>query len=218
MILAAGKGERMRPLTDKLPKPLLEAGGKPLLQYHLENLAQAGIGRVVINHARLGALIEARFGNGRAYGLEVVYSPEGEEPLETGGGIKKALPLLAPGPFLLVNADIWTDFPLSQLPDSPDGLGHLVLVHNPDHHPQGDFGLVNGKVTQQNGVHYTYSGIGVFQQELLSTCSETIFPLAPVLRVAAGRSELSGEVYAGRWLDVGTPERLAKLDQMLRTG
>jgi len=217
MILAAGRGERMRPLTDTLPKPLLVAGGKPLLQYHLENLAQAGIDRVVINHARLGTLIETRFGNGRAYGLEIVYSPEGEEPLETGGGIKKALPLLAPGPFLLVNADIWTDYPFSRLPDNPDDLGHLVLVHNPDHHPQGDFSLVNGRVTRQNGVHYTYSGIGVYQQELLSTCTETIFSLAPVLRTAAAGNRLTGEVYAGRWLDVGTPERLERLDQMLRT-
>ena len=215
MILAAGKGERMRPLTHDLPKPLLEAGGKPLLQYHLENLARAGVSRVIINHARLGNLIETKFGNGQAFGLEIVYSPEGETPLETGGGIKRALPLLAPGPFIVVNADIWTDYAFQQLPGSPVGLAHLVLVSNPDHHPHGDFCLLDDKLTEHSGDRWTYSGIGVFKPELLYDCPETIFPLGPVLRNAISQGQITGEFHPGLWLDVGTPERLVRLEQWL---
>ena len=215
MILAAGKGERMRPLTDKLPKPLLRAGGKPLLQYHLESLARAGTGRIVINHARLGELIEKEFGNGRSYGVEIVYSPEGDEPLETGGGIKKALPLLGPGPFIVVNADIWTDYDFSRLPQAPERLAHLVLVPNPDHHPQGDFSLDNGKVTDDTGPRLTYGGIGVYRPELFADCDESVFALAPVLLRVMGQGAISGEFYSGRWVDVGTPDRLSRLDVWL---
>ena len=216
MILAAGKGERMQPLTDNVPKPLLEAGGKPLLQYHLENLCRSGVSRIVINHARLGELIESRFGNGSAFGVEIFYSPEGETPLETGGGIKRALPLLGQDPFIVVNADIWSDYDFRNLPVIPAGLAHLVLVSNPDHHPQGDFCLHDGKLSDQSGDRYTYSGIGVFKPELIATCPEEIFPLGPVLRAAVGRGEITGELHSGHWLDVGTPERLSKLDHLLR--
>lgn len=216
MILAAGKGERMRPLTDNMPKPLLEAGGKPLLQYHLENLSRAGVSRIVINHARHGKLIESRFGNGRAFGVEIAYSTEGETPLGTGGGIKLALPLLGPGPFIVVNADIWTDYDFLRLPAGPAGLAHLVLVDNPDHHLQGDFCLVDGMLSEQSGDRYTYSGIGVFKPELIAACPETIFPLGPLLRAAVSRGEITGELHTGHWLDVGTPERLSKLDHLLR--
>ena len=215
MILAAGKGERMRPLTDNQPKPLLLAGGKPLLQYHLENLARAGVGQIIINYARLGEMIEQQFGDGRAFGVDIIYSPEGDEPLETGGGIKKALPLLGAEAFIVVNADIWTDFDFRQLPQTPPGMAHLVLVPNPDHHPRGDFGLVNGQVTVAGGARYTFSGIGVYRPALFADCEAAVFPLAPVLRSAIRRAAVSGELYSGRWLDIGTPARLSSLNSIL---
>jgi len=215
MILAAGKGERMRPLTDNLPKPLLQAGGKPLLQYHLENLARAGVGRIIINHARLGEMIEKRFGDGHSFGVEIIYSPEGDEPLETGGGIKKALPLLGAEVFIVINADIWTDFDFKPLPQSPAGLAHLVLVPNPDHHPGGDFVLDNGLVKDENGDRYTFSGIGVYRPELFAGCEQDVFPLAPVLRTAMSRAAVSGEIYTGAWFDIGTPDRLNCLDELI---
>lgn len=216
MILAAGIGERMRPLTDNLPKPLLQAGGRPLLQYHLENLARAGVERIIINHARHGEMIEAKFGNGRSFGVEIIYSPEGEYPLETGGGIKKALPMLGQDPFIVVNADIWTDYDFNRLPTAPERLAHLVFVKNPDHHPQGDFTLLNGIVSEQGETRFTYSGIGVYRPELISACQEDRFPLVQVLRAAALDSEITGEFHSGQWVDVGTPERLSVLDQLLR--
>lgn len=218
MILAAGKGERMRPLTDNLPKPLLPAGGKPLLQYHLENLATAGVSRIIINHAGHGEMIESRFGDGRTFGVEIVYSAEGETPLETGGGIKRALPLLEPGPFIVVNADIWTDYDFRRLPATPAGMAHLVMVYNPDHHLQGDFRLLGGMLSEQAGDCYTFSGIGVYRPELFAASQEDIFPLGPVLRAAVSRGEITGELHSGHWLDVGTPERLSKLDHHLRRG
>lgn len=217
MILAAGRGERMLPLTAGVPKPLLEAGGRTLLEYHLEKLAASGIGRVVINHARYGEQIEARYGNGRSLGLEILYSAEGETPLETGGGIKNALPLLGEQPFIVVNADIWTDFDFGRLPVTPAGLAHLVLVGNPEHHAQGDFALADGLVAGEGAPKYTYSGIGVYLPELFAECREEVFPLAPVLFAAAGRNRITGELYEGRWVDVGTPERLALLDRQLKS-
>jgi MurNAc alpha-1-phosphate uridylyltransferase len=217
MVLAAGRGERMRPLTECVPKPLLEAGGKPLLQYHLENLNRAGVTRIVINHARQGALLEQRFGDGRAYGVAIRYSSEGEEPLETGGGIKRALPLLGCEPFIVVNADIWTDYDFSRLPAVPSGLAHLVMVPNPDHHPQGDFALENGRLSLRAGDRLTYSGIGVYRPEFFAGCRETAFPLGPLLRQAVQRGDLTGEDYTGAWIDVGTPERLQALDAQLRS-
>ncbi len=215
MILAAGRGERMRPLTDETPKPLLEAGGKPLIQYHIAALSAAGIRQLVINHAWLGKLIEARLGNGRDFGVEISYSAEGEIPLETGGGIKKALPLLGDEPFIVVNADIWTDFDFARLPVCPRGHGHIVLVHNPPHNRQGDFALREGQACETNGKRYTYSGIGVFTREMFENSTDTIFPLAPLLRQAMGLDKITGELYTGRWIDIGTTERLAKLNRSL---
>jgi len=218
MILASGRGERMRPLTVGLPKPLLEAGGKPLIQYHIEALCAAGIRQIVINHARLGEKFTARLGDGRAYGVEIVYSAEGETPLETGGGIKFALPLLGADPFIVVNADIYTDFDFRRLPAQPQCRAHIVLVENPPHHPQGDFALHDTLVSEAGGDRYTYSGIGVFAPELFQDSPAGAFPLAPLLRRAMGLGEVTGEIHAGVWLDIGTPERLALLNNMLKNG
>ena len=212
MILAAGRGDRMRSLTDTLPKPLLEVHGKPLLQYHIEALSRAGVRQLVINHARFGDMIEAYFGNGQGYGLDIVYSAEAETRLETGGGIKNALPLLGEQPFMVVNADVWTDYDFARLPEQLDGLAHIVLVENPPQHPAGDFCLQDGQVNEHNGERLTYSGIGVFSAELFVNCQETVFPLAPLLRSAIQDKHISGEYYPGRWADIGTPERLQRLN------
>ena len=215
MILAAGRGERMRPLTDRTPKPLLEAGGQPLIGHHLTALAAAGIRDVVINHAHLGAQIEAALGHGAAYGLRIRYSPE-ETALETGGGIFQALPLLGPGPFLVVNGDVWTDLEFGHLCLGDDDLAHLVLVTNPAHHPAGDFLLDGGRVVLEGGARLTFSGIGVYRAALFDRCTAGRFPLAPLLRAAIAAGRVSGELHTGRWTDVGTPERLAELDRALR--
>jgi MurNAc alpha-1-phosphate uridylyltransferase len=215
MILAAGLGTRMRPLTDDLPKPLLMAGGRPLLEYHLRALVRAGIRRVVINHSRQGRKIEAACGDGAAFGLCIEYSPEGESPLDTGGGIRRALPLLGPEPFAVVNGDIWTDFDFAALPWRPAGLAHLVLVANPAHHPRGDFALDRGRVREAGAELLTYSGIAVFSPELFRDCPDGAFPLAPLLRGAIRNGQVSGQRHDGRWIDVGTPERLGELDELL---
>jgi MurNAc alpha-1-phosphate uridylyltransferase len=215
MILAAGRGERMRPLTDAVPKPLLEAGGRSLIEYHLRALAQGGITEIVINHAHLGAQIEARLGDGSRYGVRIAYSPEGGRGLETGGGILHALPQLGTAPFIVVNADIWTYYPFARLPPQPAGLAHLVLVPNPAHHPAGDFTLVDGRIGNESMMRHTFSGIGVYRPELFAACTPGSFPLAPLLRAAAARGEASGELYAGGWMDIGTPERLAELERRL---
>lgn len=214
MILAAGRGERMRPLTDAIPKPLLPAGGRCLIEHHLEALAAAGIRDVVVNHAHLGAQIEAALGDGTAYGLRIRYSPEAEA-LETGGGIFRALPLLGPGPFLVVNGDIWTDYDPGRLRIADTDLAHLVLVDNPPHHPAGDFVLAGGRVRPEGAPRLTFSGIGAYRPALFSGCTPGRFPLAPLLRAAMGRDAVGGEHFAGRWVDVGTPERLAALDRLL---
>jgi MurNAc alpha-1-phosphate uridylyltransferase len=216
MILAAGRGERMRPLTDSIPKPLLEAGGQCLIEYHLRALARSGVTEVVINHAHLGAQIEARLGDGARYGVRIAYSPEGETGLETGGGIFRALPLLGTAPFIVVNADIWSDYPYARLPREPAAQAHLVLVPNPAHHPGGDFTLVEGRIGNAAAPRHTYSGIGVYRRELFADCAPGAFPLAPLLRAAADRGEVSGELYTGAWMDIGTPQRLADLDQRQR--
>lgn len=214
MILAAGRGERMRPLTDRTPKPLLQAGGRPLIGHHLAALARAGVRDVVVNHAHLGAQIEAALGDGAAHGLRIRYSPE-ETALETGGGIFRALPLLGPDPFIVVNGDIWTDFdPAGLHLDDPD-LAHLVLVDNPAHHPAGDFVLEGDRVRAEGGPRLTFSGIGVYRPALFDGCTPGRFPLAPLLRAAMAVDRVSGERHAGRWIDVGTPERLAALDREL---
>lgn len=214
MILAAGRGERMRPLTDVVPKPLLPAGGRRLIDYHLEALARAGVREVVVNHAHLGAQIEAALGDGSDSGLRICYSPE-PSALETGGGIYQALPLLGGGPFIVVNGDVWTDFDFGRLALGESDLVHLVLVDNPPHHPGGDFVLKGGRVTTEGAPRLTYAGVGVYRGELFAGCRGGAFPLAPLLREAMAAGRVSGERHEGAWVDVGTPERLAELDARL---
>lgn len=215
MILAAGRGERMRPLTDRIPKPLLPAGGKPLIVHHLEALAAAGFRDVVINHAHLGGMIEEALGSGRRWGLRIHYSPEPAGALETGGGIFHALPLLGSAPFLVVNGDIWCDYDFSRCMLAETELAHLVLVDNPAHHPQGDFALRGGRVVDGEGRRLTFSGIGVYRRQLFDAVDRTAFPLAPLLRRAVAAGRVSGEHFSGGWVDVGTPERLQALDRIL---
>ncbi|QVM91837.1 nucleotidyltransferase family protein [Pseudomonas entomophila] len=216
MILAAGKGERMRPLTLHKPKPLVTAAGKPLIEYHLEALARAGITDVVINHAWLGQQIEDHLGDGGRFGLSIRYSPEGE-PLETGGGIFKALPLLGDAPFLLVNGDIWTDYDFKALNAPLQGQAHLVLVDNPGHHGRGDFRLRDGQVVDGDDAPgtLTFSGISVLAPSLFDGCQAGAFKLAPLLRKAMAEGRVSGEHFAGQWIDVGTLERLADVERLI---
>ncbi len=216
MILAAGRGERMRPLTDVTPKPLLPVAGKALIVHLIEQLARAGLRDLVVNHAHLGHQFEDYLGDGSRFGVRIVYSPEPEGGLETGGGIHQALSLLDSDPFIVVNGDIWTDFPFERLPQSLDGLAHLVLVDNPPHHARGDFFLKeDGRVLAGGEPTLTFSGIGVYHRALFGHCQSGRFPLAPLLRAAMAQSKVSGEYYGGRWRDVGTPERLTALEQEL---
>lgn len=216
MILAAGKGERMRPLTLHTPKPLVPVAGVPLIEYHLKALAAAGFKDVVINHAWLGQQIEDYLGDGAQWGLSIQYSAEGE-PLETGGGIYKALPLLGDAPFALVNGDIWTEFDFSRLRQPLAGLAHLVLVDNPGHHGKGDFRLVDGRVldAEAGADTLTYSGIAVLDPALFADCQPGAFKLAPLLRQAMTTGQVSGEHFAGHWVDVGTLERLADVERIM---
>ena len=216
MILAAGKGERMRPLTLTTPKPLVRAGGVPLIEYHLRALAAAGFDDIVINHAWLGQQIEDYLGDGSRYGVHIQYSPEGE-PLETGGGIFRALPLLGDEAFVVVNGDIWTDYDFSVLHQPIVGLAHLVLANNPDHHPAGDFQLIYGQVrdSQADAPTLTYSGIAVLHPQLFEGCSAGAFKLAPLLRSAMANGQVSGERLNGQWVDVGTHERLAQVETLI---
>ena len=216
MILAAGKGERMRPLTLTTPKPLVRAGGVPLIEYHLRALAAAGFTEIVINHAGLGQQIEDYLGDGSPYGVSIQYSPEGE-PLETGGGIFRALPLLGDEAFVVVNGDIWTDYDFSVLHQPINGLAHLVLADNPNHHPAGDFTLVDGQVHdgQPETPTLTYSGIAVLHPQLFDGCSAGAFKLAPLLRKAMADGQVTGERLNGRWVDVGTHERLAEVETLI---
>jgi MurNAc alpha-1-phosphate uridylyltransferase len=218
MILAAGRGERMRPLTDVVPKSMLEVGGKPLIQYHVEALARAGIKELVINHAHLGEQITAHLGDGAEYGLNITYSPETGLPLETGGGIFNALPLLGDAPFLVLNADVWTDLDFSSISIEQDKLAHLILVPNPPQHPKGDFGLRNGLITDGDSERFTFSGIGIYHPKLFLGCESGPFRLAPLLYESAQRGLVSGEFFGGRWVDVGTPQRLKALDAALHGG
>lgn len=219
MILAAGKGERMRPLTLHTPKPLVRAGGVPLIEYHLHALHDAGFHDVVINHAWLGQQIEDHLGDGERFGLRIVYSPEGE-PLETGGGISRALPSLGDEPFVVVNGDIWTDYDFSALRVPLSGLAHLVLIDNPAHHPDGDFSLVDSQVRDSSDAdsRLTYSGIAILHPKLFTGCQAGAFKLAPLLRAAMAQGQVSGEHFTGRWVDVGTHERLAHVEQLLAAG
>lgn len=213
MILAAGKGERMRPLTLHTPKPLLPVAGVPLIEYHIRALQRAGITELVINHAWLGEQIETHLGDGAALGVSIQYSAEGE-PLETGGGIFKALPLLGESPFVLVNGDVWTDYDFTRLRQPLAGLAHLVLVDNPSHHPEGDFGLIEGQVTEQAATRLTYSGMAIVHPQLFAGCEAGAFKLAPLLRHAMSVGQVSGEHYQGYWVDVGTVERLAEATRL----
>jgi MurNAc alpha-1-phosphate uridylyltransferase len=213
MILAAGRGERLRPLTLQTPKPLLMVRGRPLIAWHLAALARMGVREVVINLSWLGGQIRAALGDGAAYGLTIRYSDEGPEPLEVGGGIFRALPLLGPEPFLLVNGDIFTDLDPGRLVLEPDALAHLVLVPNPAHHPRGDFALAAGRIQEAGEPRYTYSGVGVYRPELFAGCSDGRYPLLPLLQHAIALGRLYGEVHTGRWTDVGTPERLAAIER-----
>ncbi len=216
LILSAGRGERMRPLTDDIPKPLLRAGNRALIEYHLDALAQAGIHDIVINLSYRGAQIRDALGDGTDYGVRIAYSEEGPQALETGGGIFNAMPLLGSAPFLVVNSDIWTDYPYGELPTQPTGLAHLVMVSNPTHHPHGDFVLEHGTVYDKpEDTRLTFSGIGVYQPDLFAACKPGVFPLAPILRRAMSNGLISGEHYRGEWLDIGTPARLAELDRKL---
>ena len=194
---------------------MLPVAGKPLLQYHVEALARAGITELVINHARFGDRIESFLGDGGALGVKIRYSAEGDRPLGTGGGLKQALPLLGNEPFLAVNGDIWTDFPLDTLPQALSGQAHLVLVPNPAHHHRGDFVLAAGKIHHTGQPRYTFSDIGVYDPALFSSIEQREFPLAPVLRRAITGRQVSGEFYRGRWFDIGTPARLAALENNL---
>ncbi|HEB57733.1 MAG TPA: nucleotidyltransferase family protein [Gammaproteobacteria bacterium] len=218
MILAAGRGERLRPLTDNTPKPLLDVGGRPLIAWHLAALAAAGIDEVVINHAWLGEQIRARVPALAPAGLRVRFSDEGDTALETGGGIYQALCWLGDAPFVGVNGDIWTDYPFSQLPAQPEGLAHLVMVDNPPHHGTGDFVLRGGRLYAggEGEERLTFSGIGVYRPQLFADCKAGRFPLAPLLRAAMARDEVSGEHYPGAWFDVGTRERLDEVDDFVR--
>ena len=211
MILAAGRGERMRPLTDHTPKPLLKVRDKPLIVWHIERLKQAGISQLVINHAHLGEQIEQTLGDGSAFGVNIAYSPEATA-LETGGGIARALPLLGEQPFLVVNADVWMDIDYAELSIDEDDLAHLVLVSNPSHNPKGDFTLNDGRVEAEGEDKLTFSGIGLYQPHLFAGQSEERFPLAPLLRNAMSQNKVSGNQHQGIWMDVGTPERLAEIN------
>lgn len=216
MILAAGKGERMRPLTLHTPKPLVPVAGQPLIEYHLHALARAGFSEVVVNHAWLGQQIEEHLGDGSRFGLTIHYSPEGE-PLETGGGIFKALPLLGDEPFLLVNGDIWSDFDFAGLRRPLQGLAHLVLVDNPGHHGRGDFRLDAGQVSDGDDAPgtLTFSGISVLDPALFDGCQPGAFKLAPLLRQAMASGKVTGEYHPGHWVDVGTLERLAEVERLI---
>ncbi len=231
MILAAGRGERMRPLTDHTPKPLLRVGGRRLIEYHIDALVAAGMREIVINHAHLGSQIEESLGDGARYGAQISYSadtPEGEA-LETGGGIFKALPLLGDAPFVVVNGDIWTDYPYRHLPTVPQGMAHLVLIDNPPHHPKGDFVLRVSDHARNNSLRnihnvydpapgestLTFSGIGVYRPELFTGCTPGKFQLAPLLRKAMQQHAVTGVHYTGQWMDIGTPQRLDELEQRL---
>ncbi|MBJ6982538.1 N-acetylmuramate alpha-1-phosphate uridylyltransferase MurU [Luteimonas sp. MC1572] len=228
LVLCAGLGERMRPLTDTTPKPLLAAGGKPLVAWHLEKLAAAGVRDVVINTSWLAPRFPEMLGDGAQWGLRIAYAYEGAVPLETGGGMLHALPLLGDAPFIAVNGDIWCDHDFARLPAEPAGEAHLVLVDNPTHHPGGDFTLAgDGRLVAGGGHALTFAGIGVYRPSLFADWRAAIgdeagadsvpprFKMAPLLRAAMARGGVSGEHHRGRWTDVGTPARLAALSDAL---
>jgi len=217
IVLAAGRGVRLRPLTDRLPKPLVQLCGRPLLDYHLHGLRRAGVNHCVINTAHLGGLIEAHVGDGARFGLTVSYSREPREALETGGGISHALPLLAPAPFIAVNADIYCEYDFNALLGRPMALAHLVLVDNPAHHRNGDFSLSGHVVGNASTPRLTFSGIAVYQPGFFAAAPAALrFPLTPLLRDAAQRGRVTGQRYGGCWFDIGTVERLTNAAAYLK--
>jgi len=218
MLLAAGRGERMRPLTDSTPKPLLPAGGHRLIDYPLHALAAAGVDEVVVNLSWHGEMIRDYAGDGGRYGLTLRYSEEGPVPLETGGGIHRALGMLGEDPFLLVNGDVWTDLPLESLRLPAGSLADLVLVANPAHHPEGDFALAGQGRIVADGPRLTYSGIAILDPALFAGCAPGRFPLKPLLDRARDAGRLTGTPWTGHWLDIGTANRLAALDRDLCSG
>ena len=214
MILAAGQGKRMRPLSDTTPKPLLHVGGKPLIVHLIDNLVSNGFEQIVINHARFGEQFEQTLGDGKQFGATITYSREGEQPLETGGGMLKALPLLDDLPFLAISGDLYTDYPFNRLPKSLGGkLAHLVLTDNPKHNLTGDFSLENHQITLSSEEKLNFGGIGVYHPDILKNCDVGCFSIAPLLFEAARAGMLSGEHYTGAWFNIGTPEQLAELEQ-----
>ena len=216
MLLAAGRGERMRPLTLALPKPLLPAGGRPLIEWHIERLASGGVAEIGINTSWLGERLRAALGDGTRFGVRLHWFDEGPEPLEAAGGIVNALALFGDEPFAVVNADVWTDYALPP-PAPPTGrLAHLVLVDNPAHHPRGDFGLECGELRLDGPRRYTFSGLASYQPRLFAALPAGRRALKPLLDAALGAGLVTGELYTGRWVDVGTPARLAALDASLR--
>jgi MurNAc alpha-1-phosphate uridylyltransferase len=212
MILAAGRGERLRPLTDTTPKPLLQVRGRPLIERHVVALARAGIGKIVINLSWLGAQISEYLGDGARYGVEIVYSDERPQALETAGGIFRALPYLAPGPFAVVNGDVYSDFPFETLRIAANRDAHLVLVPNPPQHPLGDFGLEHGLALAEAANRYTFSGIALYRPSFFDGCADGVFPLKPLLVRSMAARHCSAELYTGLWEDIGTPERLRALN------
>ena len=220
MILAAGLGTRMRPLTERTPKPMLQVAGKPLIEHHVRNCARAGITDIVINHAYLGEQIENYLGDGGRFGCTIHYSRE-EQVLDTGGGIFRALPLLGDKPFIALNADVWSDYPLQKLLDidlqKSSKLAHLVMTENPPQHPQGDFYLRDGLLhSEGEGRKLTWTGIRVLHPDLLAGCSDGVFSIVPLLKRAISAGSVSGEYFDGRWFDIGTPERLNQINQLLK--
>lgn len=220
MILAAGRGERMRPITDHTPKPLIPVAGKPLIEWHLAALKAAGVEQIVVNLGWLGERLRAHLGDGHAFGVSIAWSDEGWPALETGGGIHRALPLLGAAPFLLINGDVWSDIPLARLAEraatlAGNDLAHLLLVPNPAHNRRGDFGLAGGRMIPACAESFTFSGLSVLRPELFVDCTPGAFPLAPLLRDAAIRGRVSAELHTGLWSDVGTPERLAAIETQL---
>jgi N-acetyl-alpha-D-muramate 1-phosphate uridylyltransferase len=214
MILAAGRGERMRPLTDTLPKPLLVVAGKPLIVHQIEALVSAGTEKIVINTGRLGSQIQDYLGTGESLGVALIYSDEGDEPLETAGGVVKALPLLGNAPFIVTNADIYTDFNYQSLPSELNSDAHLVLVDNPPHNLRGDFSLADSRLQNEGPHKLTYSGIGLYSPHFFKSCTPGRSSLAPLLRQSAAAKKLSGQHFKGVWHDIGTPERLKEANKI----
>ena len=216
MILAAGRGERMRPLSDRRPKPLLEVRGRPLIEHCIARLVDAGVREMVVNHAWLGDRIVEALGDGSRFGATIRYSAEPEGALDVGGAIVEALPLLGTDPFIVVSADVWSTYPFGRLLSAPRGLAHLVLVDNPAHHPEGDFRLKEGWIEGGDGSRLTYSGIAACRAELFAGRAPGRQALRPILETAIERGEVSGEHFRGRWFNVGTPAELTALESALR--